>query len=79
MKIDNIENNENWGSIRDKLNTVISFVADSSENGFKPSMNEIEEDKTGEALKDGCFVLFETKEGIVKKIEVSKFYDIISK
>lgn len=74
--IENINNNERWGSIRDKLNETIGTV-----NGMdNPILEAAEEDASGKKLTAGSFIVFQSStDNKFYKIDVETFYAIISK
>lgn len=75
-----IQNNEKWYEIREKMNNVIQYVNEISENGEKPNIDDIEEDTFGSKLVKGSKIIFQSSvNGRIYKIDAEVFFDKISK
>ena len=72
--IQDIQNNEQWGSIRTKLNEAIATL-----NGIEEAEFLNAEEAAGEKLVKGSFVLFQSAtDDKWYKMEITNFYDLLS-
>lgn len=72
--INTIQNNEQWSSVREKLNDVIAAI-----NGIEASIVDAAViDELGQHLTSDSLVLFQGEDGLYYKIPVSNFKKIVT-
>lgn len=77
---DTIKNNENWGSIRTKLNEIIAAVNSIETASIPATFEQFETDSTGEKLTKGSLMIFRSAtDNKYYKIDVEVFYNTVSK